>query len=106
MLLEVIRDGGPRTFRLVGELDLSSLPGLEEEMKPVLEDAGDLLLDLSDLEFMDSSGVGFLVRASQALEGRGRVVLISPGPMVQRLLDLTRIADGGSNLEVRPSQAR
>lgn len=101
MLLEVIRDGGPRTFRLVGELDLSSLPGLEQAMKPVLADAGDLLLDLSELAFMDSSGVGFLVRASQALQDRGRVVLISPGPMVQRLLELTRIAEGRGNLEVR-----
>ena len=101
MLLEVILDGGPRTFRLVGELDLSSLPGLEEALGPVLVENGDLLLDLSELAFMDSSGVGFLVRASQALAGRGQVVLLSPGPMVQRLLDLTRIADGRGNLQVR-----
>ena len=46
------------TVRVAGEIDLASVPELRECLYAV---AGDVLLDMSDVSFLDSQGLGFLV---------------------------------------------
>ncbi|MGQ4385606.1 STAS domain-containing protein [Streptomyces sp. SAS_270] len=51
-----------------------------------------LLLDLSEVPFMDSSGINIILKAYQeARRVGGSVRLISPAPAVQRILDLTGV---------------
>jgi anti-anti-sigma factor len=50
---------------LTGELDLATAPEVEGELKRVeATDASAIILDLSGLTFMDSTGVRFILRAS------------------------------------------
>jgi anti-sigma B factor antagonist len=87
-------DGGVRVISIRGELDLSTAPDLE----PALEEAvasGDalVLVDLSECEFIDSTGIALIVRAWQRLdckaEGAGRLVLCSGNDQVRRVLEIT-----------------
>lgn len=78
-----------------GELDLVSSPRLEEALERVSSSGSELvMLDLRGLEFMDSTGLHLLVKAQQRAEEAGRrFALVKGGEQVQRLLDLTGVAE-------------
>jgi anti-anti-sigma factor len=78
-----------------GELDLASSPALQEELdRASASDAEMLIIDLRELDFMDSTGLSVLVRAHQRAEEQGRRLAMVKGPQqVQRLLSLTGVAD-------------
>jgi anti-anti-sigma factor len=79
---------GGRVFVLCGELDLSSCQGLTEEL--VGSPGSLLVIDLAQLAFIDSSGLGAIHRARQGiLKGGGTLVLSRPQPNVQRVLEIT-----------------
>jgi anti-sigma B factor antagonist len=78
---------------LLGELDISNATRLEDDLRRV--EAGSpllLVLDLSRLEFMDSTGLRLLIGAdARARESGRRLVLIRGNEMVQRVLRVTRL---------------
>ena len=78
-----------------GELDLASSPALEEELARVgSSDSPFVILDLRELEFMDSTGLSVLVKAHQRAQETGqRFGLVKGRPQVQRLLSLTGVAE-------------
>src|SRR5687768_11688656 len=79
--------------RLRGELDISTAPRLEDTLSRVEADGPALLvIDLSQLDFMDSTGLRLLISAdTRAREAGRRLVLIQGNEMVQRVLRLTRL---------------
>jgi anti-sigma B factor antagonist len=78
-----------------GELDIASAPELEQTFEQIRPDLTKLVIvDLRELEFMDSTGLSIIVRAHQRLAEHGcELTLIKGPPQVQRLLDLTGLAD-------------
>ena len=80
---------------LGGELDLASSPQLEQSLEQVWTiDADPLVIDLRELEFMDSTGLSIIVRAQQRMTENGRQLSVVRGSQqVQRLLDLTGVAE-------------
>jgi anti-anti-sigma factor len=83
---------GVRTISVRGELDLSTAPGLEGPLNEALEDEGSVLIDLSQCEFIDSTGIALIVRAWQRLESgeNGRALVIcSSNDQVRRVLEIT-----------------
>ncbi|HET7589734.1 MAG TPA: STAS domain-containing protein [Solirubrobacterales bacterium] len=84
---------GARTISVRGELDLSTAPELEGPLNEALEnDEGSLLIDLSQCEFIDSTGIALIVRAWQRLDsgdnGRG-LAICSQNDQVRRVLEIT-----------------
>jgi anti-anti-sigma factor len=84
---------GVRTISVRGELDLSTAPELEGPLDQALDgDEGSVLIDLSQCEFIDSTGIALIVRAWQRLEsgGNGRALVIcSQNDQVRRVLEIT-----------------
>ncbi len=93
--VETHTTGRITTLTLSGELDLLSSPALEQELERAhASDCDVILLDLRELEFMDSTGLHVLVDAHQREQDAGRsLVLTKPSEQVQRLLDLTGVAE-------------
>jgi anti-anti-sigma factor len=91
-------DDGIRVVAVRGELDLSTAPELEGPLNDAIA-AGDasVLVDLSECEFIDSTGIALIVRAWQQLDrgangdGAGRVVICSYNDQVRRVLEITGI---------------
>jgi anti-anti-sigma factor len=89
-------DDGVRVIAVRGELDLSTASDLEGPLDDAIA-SGDtsVLIDLSECEFIDSTGIALIVRAWQRLdrsaggEGSGRVVLCSDNNQVRRVLEIT-----------------
>ncbi|RKE05047.1 STAS domain-containing protein [Streptomyces sp. TLI_171] len=78
-----------RVLHLAGEADYTSHHQLRMALAAALHDRPPLLvLDLSDLEFCDSTFLAELFRARSKAPGVP-LVLATPGPQVRRLLDIT-----------------
>jgi anti-anti-sigma factor len=91
--------------RVTGELDMSTVNDLLDGVRPhLLAASGDVTLDLSQLSFMDSSGLLAFLDMSKELEGRGRLVLRSPSGPVARLLQLAR-AETIPNVSIVPGRS-
>lgn len=82
-----------RTISVRGELDLSTAPGLERPLEQALDsNQGSVLIDLSQCEFIDSTGIALIVRAWQRLDSgeNGRTLVIcSQNDQVRRVLEIT-----------------
>ena len=85
----------PTVASLSGELDISTLGDLCETLAAVIAfgDA-DLILDLSDVDFLDASAAGVLFRAEEFLAARSRCLVLRSAPACAlRLLDLCGRSD-------------
>ena len=93
--VDVQRRGRTAVIAVAGELDLATGPKLEAELRGISPSETELVVvDLRGLEFMDSTGLSIIVRAHQRLTGEGcELGLVRGSPQVQRLLDLTGVAD-------------
>lgn len=96
----VERVDDPRGLRLQGELDLATVAEMEAALQDLVREGGDITLDVSGLQFMDSTAIQLLIRTVQGLDSRGRVVLDGPVHSVRRLIDVMGL-DRIPNLEVR-----
>ena len=88
-------------YRLEGELDMATAGSLTELLRGVAGNDTPLVLDLSGVSFMDSSGLRALLEGAGLPGGGGNVVVKDPSPQVRRVLDIT-IPDGVPGLEIRP----
>lgn len=86
-------ENGVQTISVRGELDLSTAPQLEGPLEQTLESGeGSVLIDLSQCEFIDSTGIALIVRAWQRLDSgeNGRALVIcSQNDQVRRVLEIT-----------------
>jgi anti-sigma B factor antagonist len=91
--VDVRADGPAGVIAVSGELDLASSAELELELTRMIDSGSELIvLDLRDLEFMDSTGLSTLVKAHQQAAGAGKRFGVVRGPQqVQRLLSLTGV---------------
>jgi anti-anti-sigma factor len=87
------REGDVHTIRLSGELDLATADDVQRELERVeATDAHSILMDLSQLTFMDSTGVRLLVTAhARARVDSNRLTLLRGGRAVQRILQLSGV---------------
>jgi anti-sigma B factor antagonist len=94
--LEIRRsqDGETLVLALRGELDLGSTSVLERELyDSASERYGHILLDLSQLDFLDSRGLVALMQAQREAEARHKGFSLRPGAFqVQRLFEVTGLS--------------
>ncbi|HXD68647.1 MAG TPA: STAS domain-containing protein [Gaiellales bacterium] len=90
-------DGGIRVLVLRGEHDLSTAPDVRAHMEDAVRGEGDLVVDLCETGFIDSSILGVLVAGYRGLTGaeqpRRLAVAAVPGSSVTRLFDLVSVSD-------------
>ena len=87
-------DGARHTLVLIGELDLSSAPELEARVGEIVSQAREIVLDLRDLSFMDSSGIrAILLSYELCARSECDLGLLSGRPNVQRLFEVSGLAD-------------
>lgn len=82
-------------FQLLGELDMSTAPRLREELLRVVADGARMVtVDLSELAFIDSTGLSVLITGLKRLrEQGGEMALRSPTPGTRRVLEITGLTE-------------
>lgn len=95
MTLESQRDGDTHVLALNGELDLVTTPRVEKELRLVeASDADAIVIDLSGIEFVDSTGIRLLIEAQQRSRWEpGRLAVKRPPARVMRVLTIAGIDD-------------
>jgi len=95
----VERRNGGMVVRLAGELDLYNVGEVSAALAQAVEQAPErLVIDLGEVDFVDSTALGALVEAGRGLELR--MLLAAPGPDVRRALEVSGLA---SHFDVRNS---
>jgi anti-sigma B factor antagonist len=91
--LQTETQGDAVRIALTGELDISTAPRVEEELRRVEEDQpAVIVLDLRELEFMDSTGLRVIVSADARARDDSRSLRLVRGPeAVQRIFRVTRL---------------
>lgn len=85
-------DGACR-LKLAGEFDISGRE-LADELLASVDTGRKLMLDLSELDFIDSMGIHFVVTAHQAAQAQGReFTIVRGGPEVDRIFQLVGLGD-------------
>ena len=73
-------------------LDAYAAPGFREQMNEFIQNGHHaIVLDLSDVSFLDSTGLGAIVSSLKRLDGRGVIVICGVNEMVMDVLRLTRM---------------
>lgn len=97
-MLDIIRTRSPGLLRLAGEIDLSNAERLDRILRAEREESLELSLDLSEVTFIDSTGLQVLLDLSRSYP----VVILQPSDSVRRLFEVA-IPRGAPGLKVRGS---
>ena len=93
-------DADMRTIALIGELDLATAPTLERELQDAeAANAPVIVLDLRELEFIDSTGLQLIIDAHR--RGRSQLLLLGCPERVQRPFELCGLLEA---FDVRPAR--
>ncbi len=85
--------GSCQTIFLRGEIDLYNSPDLGAALqKSAQEEISSVYVDMQEVTYMDSSGLGVLISAANRLvKNSGQLFLVRPSLQVLRLLEMTRL---------------
>ena len=76
-----------------GEIDLRYQPEFQQALLSICaEKPARLVIHLGEVEYMDSSGVGTLVKIANTVKGyAGKLALVAPSPKVQSIFEITTL---------------
>lgn len=95
---------GTHVITVAGEIHVSTAPRFSEELNAAIEDeAPAVVLDLSDVDFIDSTGLSVLLNGLRRVtRQRGRMALVATNPTVLRLFEITRL---DSTFDIKSTRA-
>lgn len=91
---KITQDANDVIMALNGELDVFTAPEAKDKMIDILKKGNiNLVLDLTEVEFVDSTGLGVFISAFKHANTTGsRLALKNPSDRIKKLLDLTGIS--------------
>jgi anti-sigma B factor antagonist len=95
LVVRTARDEGTCVISLCGELDLANAGSADGELRDAMSAADTrVVVDMRDLEFIDSTGIALLVAALSHNGDSARLSFVpSKSPAVVRVLELTGLAE-------------
>jgi len=87
------QEGDASVVEVHGEVDMHSSPELHQFLREVCEgQPAKLVVDLSRVEYMDSSGIGTLVEIFRRVKGfEGQMMLVALQPRVRGVFEITKL---------------
>jgi anti-sigma B factor antagonist len=86
------REGNIVRVSVGGDLDLATAPRLDGALREIESTSSTVILDLSGLTFIDSSGINLLVRHAERARSNGFALsIVPPNATVARVLDITGV---------------
>lgn len=88
--LSTRRHGERAVVTVAGEVDLETASQLGDHALAALQDTPHLVLDLTGVDFMDSTGLKVLLNVQRRVElAQGSLALVGPSRAVRKILSLT-----------------
>jgi len=90
--VQIKKADAPAIVAVTGELDLLTAPQLKQVLGQVIDSAKTVILDLSGVTYMDSTGLGALIGGlKRARELGGDLKLAGLVPRVRKVFSITKI---------------
>jgi anti-anti-sigma factor len=103
-VLQPTLSGSALLVEVAGEVDMTTAPELSQALEAAPEGTTWVVIDLSEVSFLDSSGLNALVQAQRILAERGyalRVVVPAEGA-IRRVLEITHLTEPLTVVDSRP----
>jgi anti-sigma B factor antagonist len=92
LAVEVVDRGSDVVIRLSGELDFGTTAGFLQVAQPLAEAGLPVILDLAELAFCDSSGLGAFVRLHKLAQDAGNTLCLArPQPQISSTFTVTML---------------
>jgi anti-anti-sigma factor len=90
----VVDSGEHTTIEIAGEIDLSNVETIEQQVRAAFVDDHRLTVDVSRLLYIDSAGLNMLYRLVSSLGATGEVAVLAPeGCRARRVIELAGMRD-------------
>ena len=93
MTMEFKRNAEETIITVVGRLDTTTAPALEKAINEDIGDAKNLVLDLTNLQYISSAGLRVLLGAQKKLQKIGSMKVVNVCETVMEVLEMTGFAD-------------
>lgn len=89
--MEIIKNknASQLTVSLIGRLDTTSAPQLEEELFSSLEGVEELVFDLSELPYTSSAGLRVFLKAQKQMNAQGKMRIIGADEDIKEIFEIT-----------------
>lgn len=89
--IQAVTEGPTTTLRVCGEVDLATADELSQAAASALETGpGALVIDLTEVSFLDSTGLAVLVAVTNQTTASGvRLTISNPAPRVRNVIRIT-----------------
>jgi anti-anti-sigma factor len=95
---------GGVVVRIQGDLDMSNADALTDALTKASVVGHPVVADLTDVTFIDSSAITALVTSARAITASGNRLELGPrSAVVERVLEITGLADGTDDFDVQPA---
>ena len=93
MTIEIKRNAEETVIELVGRLDTTTAPALDNTINNDIKDTKSLVLDLKQLEYISSAGLRVLLSAQKKMQRIGSMRVTNVGEDVMEVFEMTGFAD-------------
>jgi anti-anti-sigma factor len=97
-VVKVSLSTGNPVVGLSGEIDMATAQALRSSLGPWIEAGGPIVLDFSDVSFMDSTGLRVLIEAATALGERGCIIIHGAHGATSTVLRMTKVDEAMENV--------
>lgn len=93
--MEIIKNqnGTELNIELIGRLDTTTAPELDNELKTALEGVDKLVFDFTKLEYISSAGLRVLLAAQKVMNKQGEMILTNVNDDVKEVFEITGFVD-------------
>jgi anti-sigma B factor antagonist len=86
------QDGNVTVVELTGEIDVSCAPQLKDLLQGLIDEGkNQLLIDLTGVPFMDSTGLGIFINAlKRSRQANGEIKLVNPQEGLRKVFSITQ----------------
>ena len=93
MTIEKILNGSLATIAIKGRLDTQTAPQLEAELNDIFPLIKELVLDMSDLEYISSAGLRVILKAQKTMNAQGSMKITNVNDIIMEVFDITGFID-------------
>jgi anti-anti-sigma factor len=85
---------------LSGEIDMASADDVTVILRPLIDAGGPVTIDVSEVTFMDSTGIHVMLQAADALGDRGCLIVHGVHGSVREVMEIVQLRSVRRNLHI------
>lgn len=93
MTIKHKKDDRTVTVQIEGRIDTSTAPQFLDELKSLMVDIDELIIDLKDVEYISSAGLRDILFAQKTMNSLGSMKIINVNETIMEVFELTGFVD-------------